>query len=93
MVIAIQGKIPDILGLDMESCAIAQACHQLQIPFCCLRGISDAANDQAKASYENCLIIAVKNVTQVLLTVLEQTTRHFQPLNIPSSFKETVNAT
>lgn len=76
-VLAIQAKIPAILALDMESCAIAQACHQLQVPFSCLRSISDAANTQATQSYEACLVIAVDHVTQVLVDFLQ----HYHVVN------------
>ncbi len=78
VVLAIQAKIPDIVGLDMESCAIAQACHQLAVPFFCLRSISDAANEVAKPSYELCLTLAVNNVTTVLLLLLQQLSVHDQ---------------
>jgi adenosylhomocysteine nucleosidase len=69
-VIIIKEKFPEILGLDMESCAIAQVCHQLSLPFCCLRSISDAADGKAKQSYEHNLVIAVENVSQVLQSLL-----------------------
>lgn len=69
-VIEIKKQFPDIIGLDMESCAIAQCCHQLDIAFCCLRSISDAANSTAKMSYDLCLELAVAQVTQVLQVIL-----------------------
>lgn len=69
-VIEIQKQFPDIIALDMESCGIAQCCHQLELSFCCLRSISDAANSKAKMSYDLCLELAVTQVTQVLQVIL-----------------------
>lgn len=71
-VIEIKKLFPDIIALDMESCAIAQCCHQLAVPFCCLRSISDAANSKAKLSYDVCLALAVTQVTQVLHVILSE---------------------
>lgn len=39
---AIRGHFPDVLAIDMESTAIAQACHLRGVPFICLRVISDS---------------------------------------------------
>ncbi len=68
--IEILTRFPDLLALDMESCAIAQTCHQLKIPFLCIRGISDSANRHSK-SYQEALGIALGNVAILLRKVLE----------------------
>lgn len=38
---AIKGRFPEGLAVDMESCAIAQACHLYGVPFLSLRIVSD----------------------------------------------------
>ena len=38
---------PDAVGVDMESGAIAQTCHRFDIPFICLRVISDTPGEVA----------------------------------------------
>lgn len=38
----IASRFPDVLAIDMESAAIAQACHARGVPFICLRLISDS---------------------------------------------------
>lgn len=37
----IRGHFPDVMAVDMESAAIAQVCCQREVPFMCLRVISD----------------------------------------------------
>ncbi len=46
---------PDAVGVDMESGAIAQTCFRLQVPFVCLRVISDTPGEVADngAQYES----------------------------------------
>jgi len=39
---AILAHFPDTLAIDMESASIAQACHARNVPFICLRVISDS---------------------------------------------------
>lgn len=45
----IKGNFPEALAVDMESGAIAQACHVSKVPFLALRVISDSPG----ASYDN----------------------------------------
>lgn len=41
---------PDAMAVDMESCAIAQACHRAGVPFISFRVISDVPLNDTKAS-------------------------------------------
>ena len=68
--INIKARFPDVLALDMEACGIAQACHQLNTPFLCIRGISDGANDKSK-SYAEALPLAMGNAGKALAKFLE----------------------
>lgn len=38
---AIKGNFPGVMAIDMESAAIAQACYLREVPFFCMRVISD----------------------------------------------------
>lgn len=71
LVIELKSKFPEIFALDMESCAVAQTCHQLGIEFCCIRGISDAATKGADQDYKTALSLAMGNANQVLGKFLE----------------------
>ena len=46
----ILGHFPDAKAVDMESCAIAQACYLYGIPFVSFRVISDVPLSDEKAS-------------------------------------------
>ena len=72
LTILLQTKFPQVLALDMESCGIAQTCHQLNIPFFCIRGISDKANKDASQSFKDCLILAMNNASRVLFALLPE---------------------
>ena len=47
---AIRAAFPDVQAVDMESAAIAQACHQFGVPFISFRIISDIPLKDDKAS-------------------------------------------
>ncbi|MCM1050768.1 MAG: 5'-methylthioadenosine/adenosylhomocysteine nucleosidase [Paenibacillus sp.] len=52
---AIKKNFPDVLAIDMESAAIAQACYVRNVPFFCMRVISDTpwCHHDNSAQYEN----------------------------------------
>ncbi|MEL4503745.1 5'-methylthioadenosine/adenosylhomocysteine nucleosidase [Luteococcus sp. H138] len=53
----VRGRFPDALAADMESTAIAQVAHRYQLPFICVRSISDLcspnADDEFKGSIDD----------------------------------------
>lgn len=51
----IRGRFPEVKAIDMESAAIAQACHLRGIPFFCMRVISDSpwSHHDNSRQYEN----------------------------------------
>lgn len=52
---AIRGHFPEVLAIDMESAAIAQVCCLREVPFVCLRVISDSpwTSDDNSGQYED----------------------------------------
>lgn len=57
---------------EMEAGAIAQVCHQFDVPFVIIRALSDIAGSDAKVSYDQFLQTAsVHSAKQVLLMVDE----------------------
>lgn len=56
--------------VEMEAGAIAQVCHQFNVPFVIIRALSDVAGRDAKVTYEQFLkTAAVHSAKQVLLMV------------------------
>lgn len=43
--------IPDALCVEMEGAAVAQVCHEYDVPFAVFRTISDSANDDASIDF------------------------------------------
>jgi adenosylhomocysteine nucleosidase len=44
-------RLPDALAVEMEGAALAQVCHDLDIPFAVVRTVSDRADDSAHVDF------------------------------------------
>lgn len=60
-------ELPNSLFVEMEGAAVAQICHDLEIPFCSVRTISDKANSQAHIDFNKFLNEAAKIYTAALV--------------------------
>lgn len=58
------------LACEMESASIAQVCYLNQIPFICIRSISDNANTGAHMDFEQFTPIAVANASTLLQNMI-----------------------
>lgn len=68
---SIKSHFPDVLAVEMEGAAIAQAAHALDLPFLAIRAISDNANHEASISFDEFIIEAGRRSAQVLLAFLK----------------------
>ncbi|OGT29991.1 MAG: 5'-methylthioadenosine/S-adenosylhomocysteine nucleosidase [Gammaproteobacteria bacterium RIFCSPHIGHO2_12_FULL_35_23] len=66
----IKSQFPEAYALEMEAGGIAQACHQLNIPFIIFRAISDAGDQDAKLTHEEFLKLAAENSAKLVIKVL-----------------------
>jgi len=51
----IQGRLPEVLCVEMEGAAMAQVCYEFGIPYAVMRVISDHANQDAKDHFTDFL--------------------------------------
>jgi adenosylhomocysteine nucleosidase len=69
---ALQLALPAALAVEMEAAAVAQVCHDYQVPFAALRTISDRADDQAHVDFPAFLNeVAGRCTTLVMQRLLE----------------------
>ena len=62
---------PDALAVDMESAAIAQVCYLKNVPFICMRVISDTpGGDDNISQYENFWADAPRHTFEALKALL-----------------------
>lgn len=66
----IKADFPEILGLEMESAAIAQAAHVYGIPFVIIRCASDAGDDEANFSFDEFVVQAGAQSARLLMAYL-----------------------
>ena len=68
---AIKEHFPQVLAVEMEGAAIAQAAHALNLPFLVVRAMSDNANHEASVSFDEFIVEAGRRSAQVLMTLLQ----------------------
>ena len=66
----IRSHFPEVKAVEMEAAAIAQTCHQLEVPFVIIRAVSDSADEKADLSFEEFLktaaVSSAKMVTEIV---------------------------
>ena len=55
---ALRTELPDALAVEMEGAAVAQVCHDCDLPFAVLRTLSDCADDSAHVDF-GCFVAEV----------------------------------
>lgn len=68
---AIKEHFPQVLAVEMEGAAIAQASHALNLPFLVVRAMSDNANHEASVSFDEFIVEAGRRSAQALMTLLQ----------------------
>lgn len=69
---AIKAAFPEVLAVEMEGAAIAQAAQAAGKPFLVIRAMSDTAQGDANITFDEFIIEAGKRSAQTLLAFLDQ---------------------
>ncbi len=67
----IRDNFPTVIAVEMEAAAIAQACHQFNVPFVVVRAISDVADKESPMSFEEFLPLAAQSSSVMVAKMVE----------------------
>lgn len=67
----IRQHFPSVVAVEMEAAAIAQTCHQFNVPFVVVRAISDVADKEASMSFDEFLPLAAKSSSAMVIKMVE----------------------
>ncbi|MGR5127257.1 5'-methylthioadenosine/S-adenosylhomocysteine nucleosidase [Photobacterium swingsii] len=67
----IRDNFPAVIAVEMEAAAIAQACHQFNVPFVVVRAISDVADKESPMSFDEFLPLAAKSSSIMVAKMAE----------------------
>lgn len=68
----IKTAFPDVLAVEMEGAAIAQAAHSINLPVMVIRAMSDTAEQDAAISFDEFIVEAGRRSAQVLVAFLKK---------------------
>ncbi|WP_039057395.1 5'-methylthioadenosine/S-adenosylhomocysteine nucleosidase [Enterobacter sp. Bisph1] len=71
----IRQNFPQAIAVEMEATAIAHVCHNFGVPFVVVRAISDVADQQSHLSFDEFLVVAAKQSSLMVETLLQKLTR------------------
>lgn len=67
----IRAHFPEVIAVEMEAAAIAQTCHQFNVPFVVVRAISDVADKASPMTFDEFLPLAAKSSSAMVEKMLE----------------------
>jgi adenosylhomocysteine nucleosidase len=65
---SLQQRLPQALAVEMEGAAVAQVCHDYDVPFAAVRTISDRADDAATTDFNRFIHEVASRYTSALLS-------------------------
>lgn len=68
----VRALFPTMIAAEMEAAAVAQVCHQFNIPFVVIRALSDIAGKESSVSFEEFLPVAARHSTDIVLRVISK---------------------
>ena len=65
-------NFPTMAACEMEAAAIAQVCHQFEVPFVVIRSLSDNANDDSAVDFDSYIVKAGHYSALMVIALLKQ---------------------
>lgn len=65
----VRQKFEDLQAVEMEAAAIAQVCHQFNIPFVVIRSLSDIAGKESDVSFDKFLETAALHSANLVMSI------------------------
>ena len=72
---------PTMQAVEMEAAAIAQTCHQFNIPFIVIRALSDIAGKESNLSFEQFLETAAEHSAQMVMAIVKRIAARRKSIN------------
>ena len=69
---SVRRHFPHMKATEMEAAAVAQVCHQFEVPFVVIRALSDIAGKESSISFDEFLPTAAKHSTEIVLQVISK---------------------
>jgi len=69
---SVRTHFPHMKASEMEAAAVAQVCHQFDVPFVVIRALSDIAGKESSISFDEFLPTAAKHSTEIVLQVISK---------------------
>ncbi len=66
----IRQHFPSVIAVEMEASAIAQTCHQFDVPFVVVRAISDVADKESPMSFDEFLPLAAQSSSEMVFEMI-----------------------
>ncbi|NGZ15997.1 5'-methylthioadenosine/S-adenosylhomocysteine nucleosidase [Vibrio aestuarianus] len=67
----IRQHFPNVIAVEMEASAVAQTCHQFNVPFVVVRAISDVADKASPMSFDEFLPLAAQSSSEMVIKMVE----------------------
>lgn len=68
----VRQQFPELKAVEMEAAAVAQVCHKFAVPFVVVRSLSDVADKESPASFEEYLSVAAQNSSLMIRAMLQE---------------------
>lgn len=62
---------PEALVTEMEGAAVAQTCHQFDVPCAVIRAVSDTSDEEASVTFDEFVLLAGERSAELVLSLIE----------------------